>query len=136
MSIKVKMHGPAINPCPQGKSPGFSSCNLDKHKCDYNGDQLETLFHGSLISLAHEAEFLEAYSHGLDGDHVAPVKLFKRKLVSFTGKHHLRHQKLGGEGVGLADFLEDILGARVDLTTPDGIKPNRKEYVMEDLRYV
>ena len=37
---------------------------------------------------------------------------------------------------GLADFLEDILGVRVDLTTPDGIKPNRKKYVMEDICYV
>lgn len=45
-------------------------------------------------------------------------------------------EPVGFEFFGLADFLEDILGVRVDLTTPDGIKPNRKEYVMEDLRYV
>ncbi len=38
--------------------------------------------------------------------------------------------------VHLADFLEDILGVKVDLLTPDAIKPNRKRYIMEDLIYV
>ena len=45
-------------------------------------------------------------------------------------------EPVGFEFFGLADFLEDMLGVRVDLVTPDGIKPNRKEYVMEDLCYV
>ena len=45
-------------------------------------------------------------------------------------------EPVGLEFFGLANFLEDILGMRVDLTTPDGIKPNRKEHVMEDLCYV
>ena len=45
-------------------------------------------------------------------------------------------EPVGLEFFGLANFLEDILSMRVDLTTPDGIKPNRKEYVMEDLCYV
>ncbi len=45
-------------------------------------------------------------------------------------------EPVGLKFFGLADFLEDILGMKVDLTTPDGIKPNRKEYVMEDLCYV
>ena len=35
--------------------------------------------------------------------------------------------------VHLADFLEEILGTKVDLLTPDSIKPNRKKYIMEDL---
>ena len=38
--------------------------------------------------------------------------------------------------VHLADYLEEILGVRVDLVTPDAIKPNRKIYVMKDLVYV
>ena len=36
----------------------------------------------------------------------------------------------------LANFLEKILDANVDLTTPDAIKPNRQKYIMEDLVYV
>jgi predicted nucleotidyltransferase len=38
--------------------------------------------------------------------------------------------------IHLADYLEEILGVRVDLLTPDAIKPNRKRYIMEDLVYV
>jgi len=38
--------------------------------------------------------------------------------------------------IHLADFLEEILGAKVDLVTPDAIKPNRRRYIMEDLTYV
>lgn len=38
--------------------------------------------------------------------------------------------------IHLADFLEEILGVKVDLLTPDGIKPNRRRYIMEDLIYV
>lgn len=36
----------------------------------------------------------------------------------------------------LADFLEEILGVKVDLVTPDAIKPNRRKYIIEDLTYV
>ena len=38
--------------------------------------------------------------------------------------------------VHLADYLEDILDAKVDLVTPDGIKPNRWPYIREELTYV
>jgi len=38
--------------------------------------------------------------------------------------------------IHLADYLEEILGVRVDLLTPDAIKPNRRRYIMEDLAYV
>lgn len=38
--------------------------------------------------------------------------------------------------VHLADFLEEILGVKVDLLTPDAIKPNRKKYITENLIYV
>ena len=36
----------------------------------------------------------------------------------------------------LANFLEKIIDANVDLITPDAIKPNRQKYIMEDLTYV
>ncbi len=36
----------------------------------------------------------------------------------------------------LADFLEEILEVKVDLVTPDAIKPNRRKYIMEDFTYV
>ena len=38
--------------------------------------------------------------------------------------------------IHLADFLENILGTKVDLLTPDAIKPNREKYIMEELIYV
>jgi predicted nucleotidyltransferase len=38
--------------------------------------------------------------------------------------------------IHLADFLEELLGMKVDLVTEDGIKPNRWKYIKEDLTYV
>jgi hypothetical protein len=38
--------------------------------------------------------------------------------------------------IHLADYLEEILGIRVDLLTPQAIKPNRRKHIMEDLIYV
>jgi len=38
--------------------------------------------------------------------------------------------------IHLADFLEEILERNVDLVTEDGIKPNRRKYIMKDLIYV
>ena len=38
--------------------------------------------------------------------------------------------------VHLANFLEDILESKIDLVTEDGIKENRRKYIMEDLTYV
>jgi len=38
--------------------------------------------------------------------------------------------------IHLADYLEELLGIKVDLLTPDAIKANRKKYIMEDLIYV
>ena len=35
----------------------------------------------------------------------------------------------------LAEYLEEILGVKVDLVTPDAIKPNRRKYIMVDLIY-
>jgi predicted nucleotidyltransferase len=38
--------------------------------------------------------------------------------------------------IHLADFLEEILETKVDLLTPEAIKPNRQRYIMEELVYV
>ena len=38
--------------------------------------------------------------------------------------------------VHLADYLEEILGVKVDLLTFDAIKPNRKKYIIDKLIYV
>lgn len=43
---------------------------------------------------------------------------------------------VGFEFIHLADFLETILSMKIDLTTRDAIKPNRKKYIEQDLIYV
>jgi len=45
-------------------------------------------------------------------------------------------EPVGFTFIHLADFLEDLLQTKVDLITPDAIKPNRRKYIMEDLTYV
>jgi len=46
------------------------------------------------------------------------------------------HEPVGLLFVHLADFLEELLGMKVDLVTEEGIKPNRLRYIKEDLMYV
>ena len=43
---------------------------------------------------------------------------------------------IGLEFVVLADELEEILGVKVDLVTPNAIKPKMFEYIKRDLLYV
>lgn len=38
--------------------------------------------------------------------------------------------------IHLGDYLEEILDVKVDLLTPDAIKPNRKKFIMDELVYV
>lgn len=45
-------------------------------------------------------------------------------------------EPVGFEFFRVARFLEELFGAKVDLVTPDAIKPNRRKYIMEDLTYV
>ena len=45
-------------------------------------------------------------------------------------------EPIGLEFVDLAEFLETILGMKVDLVSRGGIKPNRWKYIEEDLIYV
>jgi hypothetical protein len=46
------------------------------------------------------------------------------------------HEPVGLLFVHLADFLEELLGAKVDLVTEEGIRPNRLRYIKEHLMYV
>ena len=50
-------------------------------------------------------------------------------LVEFT-------EPVGLLFVDLAEYLEKILGVKVDLVPRDAIKPNRRKYIEEDLLYV
>lgn len=50
-------------------------------------------------------------------------------LVEFSGP-------VGFLFIHLADYLDEILGVKVDLITSDAIKPNRRKYIMEELTYV
>jgi hypothetical protein len=43
---------------------------------------------------------------------------------------------IGLEFVVLADELEEILGVKVDLVTPNAIKPKMFDYIKRDLLYV
>lgn len=43
---------------------------------------------------------------------------------------------IGLDFVSLADELEEILGVKVDLVTPNAIKPRMFEYIQQDLIYV
>ena len=43
---------------------------------------------------------------------------------------------IGLEFVVLADELEEILGVKVDLVTPNAIKPKTFDYIKRDLLYV
>lgn len=45
-------------------------------------------------------------------------------------------QPMGLRFVHLAEFLEKVVGLKVDLLTPDAIKPNRRAHIMKDLIYV
>ena len=43
---------------------------------------------------------------------------------------------IGLDFVMLADELEEIIGVKVDLVTPNAIKPRMLEYIKQDLIYV
>uniref|UniRef100_A0A832G6G4 Nucleotidyltransferase n=1 Tax=Ignavibacterium album TaxID=591197 RepID=A0A832G6G4_9BACT len=45
-------------------------------------------------------------------------------------------EPIGLEFVSLADELEEILGVKVDLVTPNSIKPRIMKYIKQDLIYV
>lgn len=45
-------------------------------------------------------------------------------------------EPIGLEFIELAEFLESILGVKVDLVSKGAVKPNRSRYIEEDLIYV
>ena len=45
-------------------------------------------------------------------------------------------EPIGFEFIELADFLESILGMKIDLVSKGAIKPNRLPYIEKDLVYV
>ena len=45
-------------------------------------------------------------------------------------------QPVGFLFIHLADYLEEILGVKVDLITSEAIKPNRQKHILSDLVYV
>jgi len=47
-------------------------------------------------------------------------------IVEFT-------QPVGFEFIHLANRLEDLVGVKVDLLTPDSIKPNRRESILSNV---
>jgi hypothetical protein len=77
-------------------------------------------------------------------------KKFKVKNIAIFGSYARGEQSENSdidilvefkESVGflfihLADYLEKLLDCKIDLLTPDAIKPNRKKYITEDLVYV
>jgi hypothetical protein len=77
-------------------------------------------------------------------------KRFKVKSIGLFGSYVKGEETSGSdidilvefkEPVGflfihLANYLEEILGIKVDLLTSEAIKPNRKRYIMEELIYV
>ncbi len=77
-------------------------------------------------------------------------KNYKVKKIAIFGSYARGEQKeisdvdvlvefeepVGFGFIHLADFLENLLGIKVDLTTKDAIKPNRWKFVKDDLIYV
>ncbi|MCM8758828.1 MAG: nucleotidyltransferase family protein [Candidatus Omnitrophica bacterium] len=77
-------------------------------------------------------------------------KKFKVKKIAIFGSYSRKEQTETSdldilvefsEPVGflffhLADYLEEILKVKIDLVTPESIKPNRRKYIIKDLTYV
>jgi len=45
-------------------------------------------------------------------------------------------KRIGLEFVLLADELEELLGVKIDLVTPNALKPKMFEHIKQDLQYV
>ncbi|MBN2027537.1 MAG: nucleotidyltransferase family protein [Actinobacteria bacterium] len=50
-------------------------------------------------------------------------------LVEFT-------EPVGWEFIDLLEYLEDVLGRKVDLVTPDALRPQFKERILREVAYV
>ena len=99
------------------------------------GGAMKTLDEIKGILTQHKEELADRYKVreiGIFGSYVRGEQREKSDLdilVKFE-------QPIGLEFVELADFLEHILGMRVDLVSKGAIKPNRWRYIEEDLIYV
>ena len=65
-----------------------------------------------------------------------PLLLIESSFQSDKDKTEIAGFPFGLFFVHLADYLEEILGVKVDLITPEAIKPNRRRYILEELIYV
>jgi len=45
-------------------------------------------------------------------------------------------EPVGWEFIDLLEFLEDFLGLKVDLVTPDALRPQFKERILKEVAYV
>jgi len=89
-----------------------------KEKIEKHKDELEAKFKVKKIAL------FGSYVSGNSTDN-SDVDI----LVDFK-------EPVGFLFVHLAEYLEELLGRKVDLLTPNAIKPNRREYIFRNLIYV
>lgn len=45
-------------------------------------------------------------------------------------------EPVGWEFIDLLEYLEDVLGRKVDLVTPDALRPQFKERILKEVAYV
>ena len=87
------------------------------------------------ILIQHKKELADRYKVkeiGIFGSYVRGEEKDKSDLdilVEFN-------EPIGLKFIELAEFLENILGVKIDLVSKGAIKPNRWKYIEEDLVYV
>ncbi|MBV6421218.1 MAG: hypothetical protein DAHOPDDO_02492 [Ignavibacteriaceae bacterium] len=83
--------------------------------------------HKSRLKAKYHIKYIGLFGSLVRGD--ATPKSDVDILVEFN-------KPIGLDFVSLADELEEILGVKVDLVTPNAIKPRMFEYIKQDLIYV
>lgn len=94
-------------------------------------------------SLSEIKKLLELYKPGLKAKyHIKNIGLFGSIVRGDVNPDSdvdilVEFEKpIGLDFVSLAEELEEILGVKVDLVTPNAIKPRMLEYIKQDLIYV
>ena len=98
----------------------------------YGGEDMKTLKEIKEIINQHKRELEEKYkvkSIAIFGSYVRGEQN-EESDIDFIVEFK---EPVGFTFIHLADFLEEILGNKVDLLTPDSIKPNRRKYIMKEL---
>lgn len=96
---------------------------------------MKTLKEIKKILIQHKKELADRYKVkeiGIFGSYVRGEGKDKSDLdilVEFNGP-------IGLKFIELAEFLENILGVKIDLVSKGAIKPNRWKYIEEELVYV